>query len=85
MLMWRPPVAVTHQVIPDIPLRFPQAHVARGRKLLRLQAPEQSLHRRIVPAVATQTHALGHAIAAQPLPKCTAALLTALVVVKPHV
>lgn len=38
--MWSPPVVVIHQVVADIPLRFPQAH------------------------------ALGHAIAPQPLPKC---------------
>lgn len=36
---------------------------------LRFQVPEQPIHRHVVPAVATSTHALGHAIAPQPLPK----------------
>lgn len=82
--MWSPPVVVIHQVVADIPFRFPQTHVTRRRKPLRLQTPEQPLHRRIVPAVATPTHALGHAITPQPLPKYPAAVLAALVGVKQH-
>lgn len=78
------PVVVIHQVVADIPLGFPQAHVPRGRKPFRLEAPEQPLHRRVIPAVATPTHALGHAIAPQPLPKYPAAVLAALVGVKQH-
>lgn len=82
--MWMPPVVVIHQVTTDIPLCFPQVHVSRGRQPLRLQAPEQPLHRCIVPAVSTPAHTLGHAIAPQSLPKCPAAILTALVGVKQH-
>ncbi len=37
-----------------------------------------------IPAVSTSTHTLGHAIAPHSLPKCTAAILAALVGVKQH-
>lgn len=84
MLMWTPPVVVIHQVITDIPFRLPHAHISHSRNPLRFKTSEQPLHRGVIPTVATPTHALGHAIAPQSLPKCPAAISAALVGVKQY-
>ncbi len=81
--MWTPPVVVIHQVETDILHRFLQAHVSRCRELLSLQIPEQPLHRGI-PSSCHVDSCSGHAIAPQPLPKRTAAILAALSGVKQH-
>lgn len=66
----------------DVSLSLLGRHVAHSRYPLSFHAPEHTLHRRIIPAVATTIHALAYAISPKPLAKLSAAALGALILVK---
>lgn len=73
------PVVVVHQIATNIFLGLRQTSVSQGRYPLKFQTPEQPLHRRIVPAIATPAHALCHSIAPEPLTELAAGVLASLV------
>ncbi len=81
VLIWMA-LVVIHQVIIDILLHFPQAHVSHNREPFRFKTSELSFYRGVIPAVTTKTHALEYAITTQPLPKYLAAILATLDVIK---
>src|SRR5690606_3598913 len=73
-----------HQVTADISPSLPGALVPRRRDPLALQAAEEPLHRRIVPAVSPSAHALLHPVAPQSLTEQAAGVLAALIRVEHH-
>src|SRR5690606_4383607 len=73
------PVVVVHQIATNIFLGLKQIPISQGRYPLRFQAPEQSLHRCVIPAVATPAHALSHSIAPEPLTELATGILTSLI------
>ncbi|RMU96004.1 hypothetical protein ALP20_200025 [Pseudomonas coronafaciens pv. coronafaciens] len=66
----------------NIPLCLLGRHVAHGGYPLGFQAAEYTLHRRVVVAITSATHALAHAISPKPLAKLSATVLGALVRMK---
>lgn len=62
----------------DIPLSLLGCHVAHGRYPLSFQTAEYSLHRRVVVAIISVTHALAYAISPKALAKLSAPILGAL-------
>ena len=72
------PVVIVHQIATNIFFGLRQIPISHGRYPLGFQTPEQSLHRCVVPAVATSAHALCHSIAPEPLTELAAGVLTAL-------
>src|SRR5690606_16974267 len=73
-----------HQVTADISPSLPGALVPRRRDPLALQAAEEPLHRRIVPAVSPSAHALLHPVAPQSLTEQAAGVLASLIRVEHH-
>src|SRR5690606_23674694 len=57
-------------------------HVAHGRYPLSFQAAEYTLHRRVIVAITSATHALAYAVSPKPLAKLSTSILGALVGVK---
>src|SRR3989344_6696114 len=78
------PVVAVHHVMTDVPLGLLSCQVTGRWNLLRFQTAEQSLHRRVIPAVAPAAHALFHPISPQPLPKQAASVLAALIGMKQY-
>src|SRR5690606_4233169 len=73
------PVVVVHQIATNIFFGLRQIPISEGRYPFRFQTPEQPLHRRVVPAVATSAHALCHSIAPEPLTELSTGILASLI------
>ena len=80
--VWPLLVVVTRQIAQHVRLSLPLAGIAVLRHPLRFQASEKTLHRCVIPAVATAAHALFDPVAPQHLAKLDAGVMTALVGVK---
>ncbi|SFO82643.1 hypothetical protein SAMN03159304_05215 [Pseudomonas sp. NFACC24-1] len=81
-LVWRNPVVTMHQIMTEIPLSLLGRHVAHGRYPLSFQTAEYTLHRRVVVAITSATHALAYAVSPKPLAKLSAPILGAQIEVK---
>src|SRR5690554_4316169 len=77
--MWPLSVVIPHQIAADILPGCRQTLIAHRRHPLCFQTPEQALHWRVVPAIASATHALHHAVAPKPLPELAADILRPLI------
>ena len=77
--MWPLSVVIPHQIVADILPSCSQTLIAHRRHPLCFQTPEQALHWRVVPAIASATHALHHAVAPKPLPELAADILRPLI------
>ncbi len=78
-LVWPDPVVPMHQIMTDVSVCFLSRHVANGRYPFGFQASKDTLHRRVVIAVAPATHALAHAVQPESLVKLAAAILRNLI------
>jgi len=75
-------IVVVRQISHHVRLRFIDVTVALLRDPLGFQASKESLHRRIIPAVATPTHALFDLVLPQTLAKGQACVMASLVRMK---
>ncbi|MCY1367800.1 hypothetical protein D9M69_547480 [compost metagenome] len=77
-------VVVVGQVAQYISLYFGLAGVTRSRYPFGFEAPEETLHRGVVPAIAATTHAVADSMPPEQLSKFLTAVVAALVGVKQH-
>lgn len=66
----------------DVSLRFLGRYVANGWYPLSFQTAEYTLHRRVVAAITSATHALAYTVSPKPLTKLSTPILGALIGVK---
>lgn len=83
--MWLYTFVPVHLVVTDIPMRLLGCHVISIRYPFRFQAPEQSFHQRVIPAIPAAAYTLLDPVPPQPLTELTACVLTTLIRVEPHI